>query len=68
MKKLDTATKRLINSIFWIVIAIVLMITVYFNWSKNGEYTFISFFSSIVFHGGFCGLAGLLIDEKIQKQ
>jgi preprotein translocase subunit SecF len=68
MKQLDKSTKRAINAIFWIVAAIALMVTVYFKWSENGEYTFVSFFSSLVIHGGFCALVGMLIDEKIQKK
>ena len=60
-------TARKVNAIIWTIIAIVLMVTAYFEWSKYGEYTVVSFFASLVFHGGFSLVVGMQIDELICK-
>ena len=65
MKK-NTARKA--NAIIWIIIAIVLMVTAYCEWSKHGEYTVFSFFASLVFHGGFSLVVSMQIDELICKR
>ena len=65
MKKMNLLRK--INAAIWAVAAIVLMVFAYKAWSANGPYTLISFFVSLVMHGGFCFLIGYLIDEKIKK-
>lgn len=57
---------RKINALIWVVIAIVIMVAAYFQWSKNGEYTIGSFLCSLVMHGGFCFFIGYLIDEKLR--
>lgn len=61
-------TARKLNKIVWAVIAVVLMVLAYFEWSKNGEYTMFSFFASLVFHGGFSLVIAMQIDELICKK
>lgn len=56
---------RKLNAIIWVVLGTIFMIGVYKIWNINGTYNFLSFFSSLVFHGGFCFLIGYLIDEAI---
>ena len=56
---------RKINALIWVVIAIVIMVAAYFQWSENGGYTVRSFFCSLVVHGGGCFFIGCLIDEKL---
>lgn len=63
MNKMNLARK--INAAIWAVAAIVLMVFIYKIWSANGPYTFMSFFASLVMHGGFCFFIGYLIDEQI---
>lgn len=63
MNKMNLARK--INAAIWAVAAIVLMVFVYKAWSANGPYTLMSFFTSLVMHGGLCFFIGYLIDEKI---
>lgn len=58
---------RRINVIVWLVIAVSLMICAYNAWSQNGPYTFADFIASLTVHGGFCLIAGMLVDEKIIK-
>lgn len=58
---------RRINAIIWLVIAVFFMICAYNAWSQNGPYTLFSFMASLVFHGGFCLVMGILIDEQIVK-
>lgn len=58
---------RRINAIVWLVIAAFLMIYVYDAWSQNGPYTLYSFIASLIFHGGFCLVVGMLVDELIVK-
>ena len=60
-------TARKVNAIIWTIVAIVLMVAAYFEWSKHGEYTAFSFFASLVFHGGFSLVVGVQIDELICK-
>ena len=61
-------TARKVNAIIWTIVAIALMVTAYFEWSKHGEYTAFSFFASLVFHGGFSLVVGMQIDELICKK
>lgn len=68
MKRLNKSTKRVINAVVWTIAAIVLMYVIYAEWSKNGVYTFMSFFASFVFHAGFCFIIGILIDDSINKE
>lgn len=65
MNKMNLVRK--INAAIWVVAAIVLMVFVYKVWSINGPYTLISFFVSLVMHGGFCFFIGYLTDEKIRN-
>ena len=58
---------RKANAVVWFVIAVVLMVYVYSVWSQNGLYTMLSFFSSLVVHGGICLVCAILIDEQIVK-
>ena len=58
---------RRINVIVWLVIAVSIMICAYNAWSQYGPYTLFSFISSLTIHGGFCLVAGMLVDEKIVK-
>ena len=57
-----------VNAIIWTIIAIALMVTAYCEWSKHGEYTVVSFFASLVFHGGFSLVIAMQIDELICKK
>ena len=65
MNKMNLARK--INAAIWAVAAIVLMVFAYKAWSANGPYTFMSFFASLLIHGGICFFIGYLIDEKIRN-
>lgn len=58
---------RRINVIVWLVIAVFLMVHVYGVWSQNGPYTLLQFIASLTFHGGFCLIIGMLVDEQIVK-
>lgn len=58
---------RKINAAIWAVAAIVWMVFIYKVWSENGPYTLISFFISLLIHGGLCFFIGYLIDEKIRN-
>ena len=60
-------TVRKVNAIIWTIIAITLMVTVYCEWGKHGEYTVVSFFASLVFHGGFSLVVAMQIDKLICK-
>ena len=64
---MKVSTARKINAAVWFVAAVVLMLYVKGEWSKYGAYTGLSFFYSLVFHGGFCLLMGSLVDEQIVK-
>lgn len=59
---------RKINAAVWFVAAVALMLYVKGEWSKHGDYTALSFFSSLVFYGGFCLFIACLIDEIIRKR
>ena len=61
-------TARKVNAIIWTIIAIALMVAAYCEWSKRGEYTVVSFFASLVFHGGFSLVVAIQIDELICKK
>ena len=61
-------TVRKLNVILWVVIAVVLMVSAYCDWSKNGEYTVADFFASLVFYGGFSLVIAMIIDELICKR
>ena len=61
-------TVRKLNVILWVVIAVVLMVSVYCAWSKNGEYTVVGFFASLVFYGGFSLVIAMIVDESICKR
>ena len=56
-----------INSVAWMVIAIAIMVACYFEWSKHGDYTLMSFFASLVFHGGGCAVMGACIADAIKR-
>ena len=61
-------TARKLNVILWVVIAVVLMVSAYCAWSKNGEYTVVGFFASLVFYGGFSLVIAMIVDESICKR
>ena len=61
-------TARKLNAIVWVVIAVVLMVSAYCAWSKNGEYTVVGFFASLVFYGGFSLVIAMMVDESICKR
>ena len=61
-------TARKLNAIVWVVIAVVLMVSAYCTWSKNGEYTVVGFFASLVFYGGVSLVIAMIIDESICKR
>ena len=63
MKKMNLV--RRINAAFWTVAGILLMIYIHDVWSFYGPYTMLSFFGSLIFHGGFAFLIGSLIDKAI---
>lgn len=64
MKKV---TAKKINLIFWLVLAIVIMIYAYFAWSRYGEYTSASFMSSLIIHGGVCAFFCAVVDDAIER-
>ena len=59
---------RVANAVVWTIVSVVLMVTCYFEWSKYGEYTFMSFLSSLVFHGGLGFCLGIIIDSYLKKR
>lgn len=61
-------TARKLNATVWIVIAVVLMVSAYCAWSKNGEYTVAGFLASLVFYGGFSLVIAMIVDELIYKR
>ena len=63
MNKMNLTRK--INATIWVVVAIVWMILVYRVWSINGPYTILHFFVSLVVHGGFCLVIGMIVDGVI---
>ena len=62
---MKVSTARKINAVIWFVAAVALMLYVKVEWSKYGDYTVLSFFSSLVFQGGLCLLIGYVVDEQI---
>ena len=58
---------RIINAVVWFVVTVALMVLVGREWSRYGEYTALSFVSSLVFHGGFCAVLGFLCAGQIVK-
>ena len=58
---------RKINAVVWFCLAVVLMIVIYGEWSKYGDYTTFSFVSSLVVYGGLCFMCGLGVDSLIIK-
>lgn len=67
LKKITKKTWRVINVCFFLALIVAFMTYVYFEWSKFGPYTFLSFFSSLIFHG-LPGLVGLYyVDSLILK-
>lgn len=58
---------RTINATIWVVVAIVLMVLAYKTWSLNGSYTFMSFFVSLIMHGGLCYFLGYFVDNNIKN-
>lgn len=67
LKKVKTNTWRKINALVFIALTILLMIYVYFEWSKFGEYTCLSFFASCIIHGGFGMFLLYCFDSLIVK-
>lgn len=65
MKK---STARKINAIIWAIVATTLMVTAYCEWTEYGKYTLLSFFTSLVFHGGFSLVVAIQVDELICKK
>ena len=61
-------TARKLNAIVWVVMAVVLMVSAYCAWNKNGEYTVVGFFASLVFYGGFSLVIAMIVDELIYKR
>lgn len=57
MKK---STALTINACVFIVLGIVLMLLAHHEWSKYGDYTFFSFLASLLFHGGFAVMLGII--------
>ena len=58
---------RTINAVVWFCFAIGLMIVVHGEWSKFGDYTTLSFVSSLVVYGGLCFMCGFGVDSLIIK-
>lgn len=61
MKKMNII--RRINAAFWIIAGISCMVIA--GYCSIYPYTLLSFFGSLIFHGGFCFLLGFAIDEVI---
>lgn len=62
-----------LNALVCIIGVALIMVSAYYSWSENGEYTLVSFFGSLFIHGTFGGiiyfsvkwlLVKLLIDYK----
>lgn len=58
---------RDINMIVCIAIVIVIMICAYKAWSQYGEYTIMSFITSLIIHGSFGTMIYFGIDYVIRK-
>lgn len=58
---------RKVNAVVFLVVAVVLMVYVYSAWSQYGPYTMLSFFSSLVIHGGICLVGAVFVDKQIVK-
>lgn len=58
---------RKINAVVWFNLAVFLMNVVHGEWSKYGDYTTLSFVSSLVVYGGLCLMCGLGVDSLIIK-
>jgi hypothetical protein len=54
-----------VNIMFWLVLAVVLMVTAYCKWE---HYNFLSFLVSLFFHGGFCALGAYLVNRHITRE
>ena len=65
MNKLKIA--KVLNAIVCLTFTVLLMLEVYFTWSMYGTYTIMSFFVSLVFHGGMGLMAYLVINSLLNK-
>jgi hypothetical protein len=55
------------NAIVCTVLLVFLMQKIYVVWSEYGPYTWLSFFSSLIIHGGFVGMIYLGINRVLDK-
>lgn len=58
---------KVLNAIVCLILTILLMREVYFTWSMYGPYTIMSFFASLVIHGGMGVLMYLGVDCLLKK-
>lgn len=58
---------KITNAIVCIVLLVFLMQVIYNAWSEYGPYTWLSFFSSLIIHGGVVGMIYLGIDWVLNK-
>lgn len=65
MNKLKIA--KVLNAFLCFTLTVLLMREVYFTWSMYGPYTIISFFASLVVHGGLGIMIYLGIDWMLKK-
>ncbi len=56
-----------INKVFWILFVVILMVCAKNQWSQYGEYTWVSFFTSVVVHGGLGLMFYIGCDELLKK-
>lgn len=65
MNKLKIA--KILNAIVCLIFTILLMCEVYFNWSMYGTYTIMSFFVSLIIHGGLGLMSYLSINYLLNR-
>lgn len=58
---------KITNAIVCTVLLVFLMQKIYGVWSEYGPYTWLSFFSSLIIHGGFVGMIYLGINRVLDK-
>ena len=58
---------RATNVVLSVALTVALMITVYHEWSKYGEYTVFSFLCSVIFHGSGGVVFYCLVDYLLKR-
>lgn len=58
---------RIVNVVIWSILAILTMLMAYKVWSMHGEYTMLSFITSLIIHGGCCAMICYGVDCFLKK-